>query len=266
MTRITGEVGISIKNHTIITNGYLFTDKAIKVFEKFPLDSIQITLDGTADRHNKLRALKGNNYPTYDKIVSNIGNILKQLANVTLHLRVNIDKTNVDDYFEIHKSFTNTFNNPNLIVYPGIIRLENEERTNIVEPAFGRWETANLLYELYSKGFLGGEIYPVQRRAKTCCAMCVNSFIIGPMGEIYKCWNDVSDRTRIIGHIKTRTLVIADYILDIIKVVRGTTILYVENVSSYQYVMGNVHGIMKGICITMGTIIYVNVCKKHQAC
>lgn len=206
LTRITGEVGISIKNHTIITNGYLFTDKAIKVFEKFPLDSIQITLDGTADRHNKLRALKGNNYPTYDKIVSNIGNILKQLANVTLHLRVNIDKTNVDDYFEIHKSFTNTFNNPNLIVYPDIIRLENEERTNIVEPAFGRWETANLLYELYSKGFLGGEIYPVQRRAKTCCAMCVNSFIIGPMGEIYKCWNDVSDRTRIIGHIKNSNI------------------------------------------------------------
>jgi uncharacterized protein len=29
----------------------------------------------------------------------------------------------------------------------------------------------------------------------------VNSYVIGPSGEIYKCWNDVSDDNKIIGYI-----------------------------------------------------------------
>lgn len=29
----------------------------------------------------------------------------------------------------------------------------------------------------------------------------MNSYVIGPEGEIYKCWNDVSDPAKIIGYI-----------------------------------------------------------------
>lgn len=70
---ITDKIGIKIKKHSIITNGYLFSEKAIQLFQKFPLDRIQITLDGTKDRHNHVRALKVNNNPTYDKIRAKIG-------------------------------------------------------------------------------------------------------------------------------------------------------------------------------------------------
>lgn len=201
LNRITTEVSAKILKHSIITNGYLFDNKAIELFKKYPLDSIQITLDGIKDRHNSLRALKSNNAPTYDNILNNIDNIVNKLPNTELHIRVNIDKNNANDFFQIHNDIQGKYAGKNIIVYPGIIRLENEDMTNIVEPAFGRWETANMLYDLYSKGILKGDIYPTLRIAKTCCASCVSSYIIGPMGEIYKCWNDVSDKSKIIGYI-----------------------------------------------------------------
>lgn len=46
----------------------------------------------------------------------------------------------------------------------------------------------------------------------------MNSYIIGPEGEIYKCWNDVSDRNKIIGYINTQKLtnvdLLAKYMVD----------------------------------------------------
>lgn len=49
-------------------------------------------------------------------------------------------------------------------------------------------------------------MYPVLNCSKNCCATRVYSYIIGPEGEIYKCWNDVSNRERIIGYIDKKKL------------------------------------------------------------
>ena len=201
LNRITTELPIRIARHSLITNGYLINDKVIELFQKFPLDYLQITLDGSKERHDKLRALKSNNEPTYSRVCKNIGLVAKNLPNTQLHVRVNIDKNNVNDYFFVHDELKKKYKSNNVIVYPGIIRLENEEKTNIVEPAFGRWETAHLMFDLFSKGLMDGDVYPVQWSAKTCCATCANSFIIGPQGEIYKCWNDVSNESKVVGHI-----------------------------------------------------------------
>lgn len=125
LNRITTEVTAKITKHSIITNGYLFDNKAIELFKKYPLDSIQITLDGIKERHNSLRALKSNNAPTYNHILNNIDNIVNKLPNTELHIRVNIDKNNVDDFFQIHNDIQDKYAGKNIIVYPGIIRLEN---------------------------------------------------------------------------------------------------------------------------------------------
>lgn len=201
LKRISVEVSAKLMRHSIITNGFLFDAKAIEIFKQYPLDTIQITLDGVKRRHDSIRSLKANGAPTYDKIVNNIDRIISELTDVELHIRVNIDKTNVDDFFQIRNEIHSKYKDEKIVVYPGIIRLENEEMTNLVEPAFERWETANMYYDLYTRGFLNGSVYPTLRLSKTCCASCVSSYIIGPEGEIYKCWNDVSDASKIIGHI-----------------------------------------------------------------
>lgn len=202
LDNIATSIPLKINEHTLITNGYLFNDKAIKLFQKYPLDTIQITLDGVKNRHNKLRALKYNNsVSTYDIILKNIESIVEKLPSTQLHIRVNIDKDNQNDYFRVYEDLHSLVNFDNITIYPGMIRLENKEKTCLVNPAFERWESANFIYNLNEKGYLKGDIYPRRRMAKTCCASCVSSYIVGPSGEIYKCWNDVSDKDKIIGYI-----------------------------------------------------------------
>lgn len=193
--------GCTLNHHSIITNGYYLDEKVLEFFAAYPLDSIQITLDGQEVRHNKLRAMKETKAPTFKTILEHIKLVAEKMPETSLHIRVNIDKNNAEDYYSLCTEIKNMINSNNVTVYPGIIRLENDEITNIVEPAFGRWEAANFLYDIYSKGFLKGEVYPTKFVAKVCCASCINSFIIGPHGEIYKCWNDVSDKAKIIGYI-----------------------------------------------------------------
>lgn len=42
--------------------------------------------------------------------------------------------------------------------------------------------------------------YPVLQ-GKGCSATHLNSFLIGPLGELYKCWNELGDSKKIIGYI-----------------------------------------------------------------
>lgn len=202
LDRISKKVQVPLRNHSIVTNGYLFDERAFRVFRKHPLDAIQITLDGSKERHNTLRALKTNGAPTYDVILNNVGKILDEFPETLLSVRVNIDKTNAEDYAAISRALTGKFPNKRLAVYPGIIRLENDEKTNVIEPAFGSWETAELMFSLYQRGMIQGEVFPQINPVKVCCASCSNSYIVGPKREIYKCWNDVGDPLKIVGNIE----------------------------------------------------------------
>ncbi len=200
-------MGIKLQSHSIVTNGYYFEGKAIDVFRKYTLNNIQITLDGRKERHDKLRKQKGSKSPSYDRIIENIAHVSKEFPGARVSVRVNVDKGNVDDYYALFKEMKEKERLDNVVVYPGIIRLDNAEKTNIVEPALGCYESSYLFYDIYSKGMLGKEVYPCMSHARICCASSANSFIIGPLGEIYKCWNDVSDKTRIVGCIDGNDIV-----------------------------------------------------------
>lgn len=155
-------------------------------------------------------------------------------------------------------------NSNNVIVYPGIIRLENKEMTNTVEPAFGRWETANFLYDIYSKGILKGEVYPSLGISKTCCASCINSFIIGPQGEIYKCWNDVSDKTKVVGYINRKGIVNKELYYRYHIGCEWYNDTECRKCFSYLSAMVSVLGTMNAIYTIMAILTYANVCRKLQ--
>ncbi len=206
MQRIRDEVPITLGNHDIITNGYYFTHEVVAFFKEFPLNTIQITFDGGRERHNNIRKQKKTNEPTYDHIIKNIDRIVEELPDTQVHIRINIEKSNINDFIEGKAFFEKRWKDKNLIIYPGILRFDNEDGTAIACSAMNKWESANFLYELNEKGIYQSDIYPKIRLAKTCCATRVSSYIIGPRGEIYKCWNDVSDEKKIIGYINQEKL------------------------------------------------------------
>ncbi|MDR1654084.1 MAG: radical SAM protein [Prevotellaceae bacterium] len=70
--RIENEVNIPIKYHTIVTNGFYFTDKILDFFKKHPLDTIQITLDGKKERHDTIRRQKVTGEGSYDILMNNM--------------------------------------------------------------------------------------------------------------------------------------------------------------------------------------------------
>lgn len=90
-----------------VTNGYSLTSY-IEILKQGRVREIQVTLDGTADIHNKRRFLKGGG-ASFDKIVEGIDACLKNGLDV--NLRMVIDKENIDNLpelatFAINKGWT----------------------------------------------------------------------------------------------------------------------------------------------------------------
>lgn len=203
LDRITVEVDMHIGSHKMLTNGYLFNDKVVHLFTKYPLDILQITLDGNRDRHDNIRKEKYFGKPTYDRIVGNLDLILEYMPKTNVHLRINIDKSNINDYYRAVDELGNRWKDKNILIYPGILRIDNEDGKSLSCKAMSRWEIVEFMYDLSKNGIIDYPIYPHLVCSKTCTASRVNSYIIGPYGEIYKCWNDVSCRDRVVGNIKT---------------------------------------------------------------
>lgn len=189
-----------IDDQSIITNGYAFNDEIIEYFKEHGCSYIQITIDGVGDKHNRTRCLKGSNAPTFDTIVTNIDKILPSLPNTRVHIRVNIDRNNYLDFVEVYKYFKDKYpDNKNLIVYPGIIRTETEDRRSLCESCFTTSEILELHELLRKEGFDWND-FP-KRSQRGCIMHYVAGFVIGPEGEIYKCWNDVGNSEKIVGYI-----------------------------------------------------------------
>lgn len=183
--------------HGIITNGYNVTPKMIELFKKYPLNEIQITLDGRKERHNQTRKLKATGGDTYDKIIENIGILLNEFDNTKFSIRVNIDRNNSSDFVMVRDMLTNKWpNEKRLSIYPGIIRIEDPIKKCMACNAMKHDDIRELFYSMKDSV----RFYP-QLREKGCGATHLNSYIVGPLGEIYKCWNDMSNESKIIGYI-----------------------------------------------------------------
>lgn len=199
--RIKRDLSVPITKHHIITNGYFFDNNVIDFFSENHLDVIQITLDGNRERHDSIRNVKKTGERTYDKIIGNIDNILERLPDTSIHVRINIEKSNVNDYLEATEVLGRRWTGKNVIIYPGMLRKEDSSNTRLSCDCFQKQEISDFMFDINKKGILKQDLYPHSVFCKTCSATRVNSFIIGPYGEIYKCWNDVSDENKVVANI-----------------------------------------------------------------
>lgn len=77
----------------IVTNGYNLIEY-LPILKPANIREIQVTLDGTADVHNKRRSLKDNS-TTFDRIVAGIDAALE--SHIPVNLRMVIDKQNINE-------------------------------------------------------------------------------------------------------------------------------------------------------------------------
>jgi len=168
----------------ITTNGYLLSQNTSKILRAIEISSIQITLDGPAEAHDKRRFLKGKK-PTFDKILRNLfdaANIFDQII-----IRINIDKQNysrisnlLDDLIGIRKKITLAFRPATSTRTP-----EKREPWCLTPHSFLSLDRKlnNLALE---KGFQTARGYAIPGTS-FCSGYQKNSFIVDPHGGIHRC-------------------------------------------------------------------------------
>ena len=189
---------------SMITNGYLLTEEKIARLNDLKIGYLQITLDGGRETHDSRRYLK-NRGGTYDRILANIDALMATDFSGKLHIRVNVDTRNEEEFADVYKYFAEKYPNDfrrRLYVYPGFVKGDEHPESSCF---FDSQERGAFLTRMYRKhGIIPLFIFP-QRTMQSCTMTHRNSFVVGPDGELYKCWDDVGLKEREIG-----TLDVAD--------------------------------------------------------
>ncbi len=175
----------------ITTNGYLLDEKKIEMLEPLNVRSLQITLDGPPEYHNKYRMLKGGE-PTFDRIFSNIGKLFEKTENVSVKLRVNVGP---DNYSSIDKllDMIEPFPKERFLVYfrwifqGSDLNPEFHRRVNAFmgTPKEKFLKLADLYYKAIERGFY--VMLPILNSNVYCEYDRVNSVLVGPEGGLYLC-------------------------------------------------------------------------------
>ena len=195
-------------NASIVTNGSLFREEDVDAFKKYNIEMAQVTIDGPKEIHDvRRRSMSGNS--TFDQIINAV-NMLSG-ANIKVVIRINVDRENlgkVDElllYLKAH------------IKYKEYVRIDfgkvtsyNGVCSSVENNCYDNKEYADVMLPLFAKvlslGFTMNRmaIYP-SARFNYCCADYVNSYVIDPKGDLYKCWNQVGQSGMSFGSIKEKS-------------------------------------------------------------
>lgn len=93
-----------------------------------------------------------------------------------------------------------------MYIYPGFIREDTDTRDCFSEQCFTAKDHVEFYLGLQQQG-INVDLFPKCALNKGCVLNAINSYIIGAEGEIYKCWNDVSNKDKIVGYLGSKEIV-----------------------------------------------------------
>lgn len=199
------QLNIYFEDASIITNGYLVNEEKIKKLNALNIKSIQITIDGLKEMHDSRRYRAGKK-PTFERIIQNIENLLSSDYKGTCSIRVNIDKANYEEYGELKSFLNDKFKSPRLTIYPGRVVTLETHNCNSCNLNSDEWtDFALKLFEVSPNS--DASLFPTNNNNNVCAANRKNSFVIGPCGEIYKCWEDVGKFNLVVGSLFEQELI-----------------------------------------------------------
>ncbi|MGD8835506.1 MAG: SPASM domain-containing protein [Desulfobacteraceae bacterium] len=189
----------------MVTNGYLLTQKKAERLYRRRVKTIQITLDGPPEQHNKRRSLKGGG-PTFDSVVENIKKIVGVIP-IRIAVRINVDARNcdlasMDRLFRILVD-NGLANQKNFGVYFAPVEAITKECHQIADSVLAKEAYANMELELYRMAIrkkVAGHRYP-PRFFGTCAAVRPNGYVVLPDGAMHKCWDTISSGENAVGSV-----------------------------------------------------------------
>lgn len=182
----------------MVTNGYNLTPDVAEKLVQLGVEYVQITLDGSKEAHDRRRILH-NHKPTFEHILGNIKNCA-DILHITI--RVNVDKTNINEATEIFDWLEKYELKRKIGYYLAPVDDINGVCNSTIcmeRPQYAE-EEINFYREGIRRGFFYQGVKP--SNYGICGAISLNSFVIGPDGQVYKCWNDIGYNERSIGNLK----------------------------------------------------------------
>ncbi len=176
--------------HAIITNGSLLTPERARWLASIPrFGYAQITLDGPPAYHDRRRPALGGQ-GTFDKILSNI----KAAADlITISIRVNVDRRNVDGLEELLHILRENGLHERIGIYLGHVweYTEHVEESGFLSTEEFAQVQTQFQFLKFRLGFRTGAKLPVPRSGSQCVADNPNGYVIAPDGLLFKCWNEI---------------------------------------------------------------------------
>lgn len=184
----------------IVTNGYLLSKQICEQLKELSIYKLQITIDGFSSTHDQRRCLR-NGDGTYQTIISNLQYLITVYPEVLIDIRSNIDKTNDDEYTEFYQYLRLTFGSENVRPYAGFVSDIGETGCTKKCKIYGsKEERAHFYIRNHNAKVTISSFFP-RRQIHTCIANTMSGLVIGPEGEVYKCWIDIGDPMEVIGNI-----------------------------------------------------------------
>lgn len=190
----------NIKDYSaeIITNGVCMDSNKADVLGDLRIKTVHVTIDGIGNVHNQRRkGCKGED--TYSKIINAL-DILSQYDDISKTIRVNIDKSNCEEFVKVFTMINKRYHGLNFNTYLGFIK-DSYGCGNACTGCFATEEQGLLVMEAYKQLSQSSGTLTPQRYNYECIARQKNGFLIGPKGEIYKCWTDLGNSDMCLGNI-----------------------------------------------------------------
>lgn len=193
----------------IITNGYLLNGNVIKQLDQLRINYVQITIDGLEETHNLRRPYKGKGN-SFKIIIKNIDSFCAIRPEAILNIRVNIDKTNENEFGQLYKFIRERYPVDKVVITPAYVSDHNNGCKNPC--LFDRKEKAKFRLKHEDISYL----YP-NSQGLDCMSRQINSFLINADGGLYKCYNDVGNKLKEIGNLHSKGInadLLTTYLMD----------------------------------------------------
>ena len=188
----------------IITTGYHLSDETIDLIKAIHISSVQITLDGNRESHNKIKFLS--DCPdVFSRILENVDRLTISAPDVNVVFRVNLTQQNKNEYVGLYRSLSARYKNKNVAVAPGFVMNRHAGQSNTDGKLyFSRKEASEFVLNLFRKHRIHS---PWLRYPQVSCNECAirnfNALSFDADGYAYKCWEVIGDRKYAVGRISS---------------------------------------------------------------
>ena len=199
VTRVLREQGISFTSRMTTNGYYLDADTLRTAVNEWNLRSIQISLDGTRDNYNRVKAYIDADVDPFNRVLDHIGNALE--AGLSVSIRLNVGKHNADDLQQLAELLADRFpERDRLHVYPAlVVNFSPYARETVTQSEKIRFGT-ELVEKLYRLGLVNPGHFSNEPRLCRCMADNDRCEVIFPDGQIARCQHIEEGIS--VGHIR----------------------------------------------------------------